>query len=164
MIHLVMVIALVMPDTARCTWEGRLPERGAHQPAVSRPSQMTRLTRVFRTGSKNDRLYAVRSMGAIGDLSAMPVLIEAAADTNKHVSLEAVWALGRMQDSRVAPILLNALRSPDSQVQQAAACGLGRAGNTRSLRALSELLSSTNVFVASAARWSIEQIKSNPGG
>ena len=164
MIHLAMLLLLSGPaDTTRCTWEGRLPERGAYQPTVSRPSQVVRLTRAFRTGSKNDRLLAVRALGAIGDVGAMPLLIEAAADTNKHVALEAVWALGRMRDNRAAPVLLRSLHSPSPEMQQAAACGLGRRGDPDILPVLTELLSSPNVFVASAAEWSIRQIRSSPG-
>ena len=164
MIHLAMLIALSGPaDTARCTWEGRLPERGVYQPVVSRPTQVVRLTRAFRKGSKNDRLLAVRSLGAIGDVNAVPLLIEAAADTNKHVALEAVWALGRLQDNRAAPVLLRSLHSPSPEIQQAAACGLGRRGDASSVPALTDLLKSTNVFVASAADWSIRQIRARPG-
>jgi HEAT repeat protein len=159
-ISLALAVTLLLPsDTARCTWEGRLPERIESQPAVSRPNQVARLTRTFRNGSKNDRLLAVRWLGAIGDRAGMPVLIEAVSDTSKHIALEAVWALGRIPDNRVPSLLMTALKRPDEQIQQAAACGLGRTAGAEVLPELRRLLRSSNVFVVSAARWSIARIQ-----
>lgn len=154
--------AIGAADTSRCTWEGRLPDRGHFTVVVSQPGQVNRLTSMFRGGSKHDRQMAMRALGQLGDPAAIPVLAEGSADSSKHVASEAAWALGRISDRRVAPLLLTALKSTDQHVLQAAACGLGRTAGTQAIVPLQELLRSSDPFVAEAARWSIERIRALP--
>lgn len=152
-------------DTTRCTWEGRLPARLESVRSVDRSEESARLQALLRTGTKHERQLAARSLGALGDTSAVTALIFASRDTNSHVALEAVWALGRLPDRRTELPLREALASSDVHIQQAAACGLGRSGGAGSLVVLRPLQGSTNQYVASAANWAIAQITvSGPAG
>jgi HEAT repeat protein len=157
-----MLALVAQEDTTRCTWEGRLPDRGAVTASVESPAEVARLTAILRSGTKNERQSAARALGALGDNSAIPSLIAAAALPEKHVASQAVWALGRLRGPVVEQALITALASSDHHIQQAAACGLGRVGSSGAVTPLKAMLKSANQFVASAAAWSINRIEHLP--
>jgi HEAT repeat protein len=58
------------------------------------------------------RALAVRTLGWVGAEETVPVLIERASDRNRYVRESAVRALGRIGDSRAMPLLSERFHSP----------------------------------------------------
>jgi HEAT repeat protein len=86
------------------------------------------------------RYLAAGRLSEIGDLSAVPGLIQALQDCDFIVRMWAVHALGDMGDLRAIEPLIQRLEDEASCVRSAAAKALGRLGDRRAVRPLIRLL------------------------
>lgn len=71
---------------------------------------------------------AVRTLGKLGDASAVKPLIEALKDGEWNVQREAVIALGKIGDSRAVEPLIKVLKSGDGNLRGDAVGALGKIG------------------------------------
>ncbi len=92
---------------------------------------MPSLRRLLQTSESNSvRDQCAYALGKIGDLSALPDLVNAAwRDTDKGVRISALYALGEMRQPEAAEALLEVLRRhPDELARLRAADALGDCG------------------------------------
>ncbi|MEN9223891.1 MAG: HEAT repeat domain-containing protein [Thermostichus sp. HHBFW_bins_43] len=100
------------------------------------------------------RRNAAKALGQIGDVRAVPGLIEALACTDLHVREEAAYALAQLQDPRAVDPLLALLRVPESeQPWEALIEALGQLNARRAEEAIRPFLSHPSERVRSAAAW-----------
>ncbi len=99
---------------------------------------------VKRLGSDDpeQRLEAVKSLGASKDNKAVEYLIQAMGDPDIRVQVKAIEMLGEMRATDATPVLIQSLflRSTDPQMKQLILVALGKIGDTRAARPISEFL------------------------
>jgi hypothetical protein len=96
---------------------------------------------LLRTGSGITRSASADALGRIGDRSAVPDLMQVAAEPNRSLQLSALDALESLADTRAEqPVLALVRSSPDAAVRGAAARTLGKVGTSASVPTLRELL------------------------
>ena len=85
------------------------------------------LCHLITTGDEVDRCYAARTLGILGDMQAIPTLIQCLRDEDIDVSIDAAEALGRIGEPSVVPALLESLtHDPDGEVKTAVVEALGK--------------------------------------
>jgi HEAT repeat protein len=88
------------------------------------------------------RVRAAKRLGEIGDVHAIPALIEALRDKNLLVRMEAARALGEIGDAEAVSALIGALRDESDSVQLDAAVALNNIGTLDALAAVDAWLDS----------------------
>jgi HEAT repeat protein len=86
------------------------------------------------------RIYALWSLGAIGDPAARSALEEALADSDAGVRKTAAYALGALADRAAAPRLQPLLADPVPDVRWNAALALARLGDAAGREVLEQML------------------------
>jgi HEAT repeat protein len=103
---------------------------GTHSPYL--PSVFLRSMKALKSNEKNVRLHAAVVLGGIGNIEAVPDLIDASKDKERDVRYKAIEALGKIaeknpgyqQMKKAVPTLLDALEDKNSDVREAAAYAL----------------------------------------
>lgn len=109
----------------------------------SRDAEALPLLRQAAEPSQSDgetRIYALWSLGAIGDPTARPALEDALADADSGVRKTAAYALGALGDNRAATRLEPLLADPVSDVRWNAALALARLGDGAGAPVLEQML------------------------
>jgi HEAT repeat protein len=96
-------------------------------------------------------------LGKIGDVCAVPVLIEELKDENETVRWTAAEALGKMGDTGAVPALIEALQD-NHDVRVRAAGALGLIGDASAIPHLIEALQDERYFVRVAAADGLRKI------
>jgi HEAT repeat protein len=146
-----LIVQLRSPDPdARVAAADGLGQYAAYHEDISMlPSAVPHLAEALRADPvRGVRLAAAYSLGAIGDVHAVPELIDVlrASDSDRGMQLVIVKALGKIGDPLAVPALIEALQSSKSRcVSAAAAKALECIGTPEALAALEELRKKHNV-------------------
>jgi HEAT repeat protein len=101
------------------------------------------LSHLIVTGDEVDRYYATKLLGTIGDIDAIPILIERLQDEDIDVSIEAATALGKIGHSNAIPALLESLNhEPNSEIKTAVVEALAQIDDQAVIAPLLELAKS----------------------
>lgn len=79
------------------------------------------------------RMNAVTALGKIGDVSAVPAIIETLNDAYSNVRKMAIDALGEMGDVSAVPALMMLMKDKDYEVRRYAGVALGKMGDSLAL-------------------------------
>lgn len=112
----------------------------------------------LQTKSVEMRTYILQTLGKVGDESALPVLLDAARDSDINIRRFAVSALA---DFRSVDALIAALKDSESDIRATAAMSLGLLRDKSAENALMELLSDNDVSVRSQAVIALGHLRSN---
>ncbi|GAC1554109.1 MAG: hypothetical protein NVS4B8_18180 [Herpetosiphon sp.] len=80
----------------------------------------------LRTGSPREQVEAARTLGELGNPSAIDDLLHALSAEDGRVAARAAHALGRLTSARCVPALLKALDHPQGDVRYESALALGK--------------------------------------
>lgn len=94
-----------------------------------------KLIRQLKAPDWNVRTDAAKALAKVG-APAVPALIGALKDDDRHVRRGAAWALGLTKDPRAVPSLTNALKDDDGPVRDNAIAALGSIGDSSVLPVL----------------------------
>lgn len=109
--------------------------------AAGDPRVIAALTETMLTDSHPQaRQGAASALARVGDRTALPALLTAAADPNKHIRQAATEALGRVGDRAAQPILMRLTEDPEPHVRYEAAVALGRVGDAQARPSLQRLI------------------------
>lgn len=106
-----------------------------------------RLIARLRTKSEETRTYILQALGKIGDETALPVILDAARDTNSAIRRFAVSALADLGNSQAIDALIVSLDDPETDIRAAAATALGMLGDRKAEDGLIALLSDEEISV-----------------
>lgn len=124
------------------------------------PEAVPALLEYLRTAPwQNERLYAIRALGKIGDARAVPALLEALnqyAPQSKHLRKQAARALAVFEDPEIFRTLAQGLQDPSPDQRARAAWALGEIGDPRALRALRQALEDADARVREVAAQSLK--------
>jgi len=110
---------------------------------TNRKQVIETLCHLTSTGDEADRCYASRALGALGDTSAIPALVQCLRDEDLDVSIDAAEALGRIGNPSAIPPLLDSLtHDPNGEVKTAVVKALGQIGGTDVITPLLEIAKS----------------------
>ncbi|MEK8018463.1 MAG: HEAT repeat domain-containing protein [Candidatus Parabeggiatoa sp.] len=110
---------------------------------TNRKQVIETLCHLTSTGDEADRCYASRALGALGDTSAIPALVQCLRDEDLDVSIDAAEALGRIGNPSAIPPLLDSLtHDPNGEVKTAVVKALGQIGGTDVITPLLEITKS----------------------
>ena len=105
----------------------------------------------LRTGSEEMHTYILQALGKIGDESALPVILDAAKDSNGTIRRFAVSALADFGDARAIDALITALDDKEPDIRVAAVMALGESSDRRANDALMALLDDKDSAVRTQA-------------
>jgi HEAT repeat protein len=101
------------------------------------------LSNLMGTGDEIDRYYATKLLGSIGDIHAIPTLIERLHDDDIDVSIEAATALGKIGHSDAVAALLESLTNdPNGEIKTTVVEALGKIGGQAVIAPFLELAQS----------------------
>ena len=149
----VVSLAIVLLIAARRLWENSEP--GLRRRLNSnKPSRA--ITKLLKSGDsrafellftamhqhayEGTRGWLAGHMGKLGDLRAVPPLIQSLKDRSAEVRAAAAESLGNLEDPRAVAPLVEALVDPELRVQSATAHALGRIGNKSACPSLTAVL------------------------
>lgn len=93
------------------------------------------------------RTYVLQALGKVGDESAIPVILDAAKDSDSTIRRYAVPALADLGGAQAAEALVAALEDPESDIRAAAVMALGEIRVERADGALIPLLDDEDLSV-----------------
>lgn len=102
--------------------------------------------------------FCIDMLGRLGDVSAVPTIIEYMNYNIADVQLASLEAFGRIGDERAIPVVLNFLTSSDEPIRVAAANALGNLGSPSTVSSLHGLLMHDTVAVRLAAAEALSKI------
>ncbi|MET0388994.1 MAG: HEAT repeat domain-containing protein [Polyangiales bacterium] len=103
---------------------------------ISEPRATQRLRGVAKTGSRDARLLALRTLVAAQDPGLDALLVEAASDADPEIAKEAIAELGGAARPHAAQHIARALAHPAAEVRRLAASWLARIGDRPSAQSL----------------------------
>ena len=109
------------------------------------------------------RRYLTLALGRLGDVRAIPPLINALQDPDAETRLYSVWALGNITAPETVPVLLDALADADEGVRKMAAHVLGTIGDHRAVSALQLVLEDASEDVRWNAALSLARMDDHSG-
>lgn len=115
----------------------------------------------LRIKSVEIRTYIIQALGKIGDESALPVILDAAKDTNGTIRRFAISALADQRDIQAIDALIVALNDSENDIRATAAISLGLLGDEKAENALIEILNDNDVTVRSQAVIALGHLGSN---
>ena len=86
------------------------------------------LLRKLQSESAEMRAYAAEGLGGVGDVHAVPPLINALSDNNSTVRRFAISSLGHIRDPRAIDVLVPFLQDEEADMRCAAVVALGELG------------------------------------
>ena len=86
------------------------------------------LLRKLKSESAEMRAYAAEGLGGVGDVHAVPSLIDALTDNNSTVRRFAISSLGKIRDARAIDVLIPFLQDEEPDMRCAAVVALGELG------------------------------------
>jgi HEAT repeat protein len=96
-----------------------------HFRAIRGSKAIEPLFKAMVEGAEFARAYAATVLGAIGDIRALPLVVDALADSSPKVRLAATQGLRFFREPSTVPGLIRALQDPALEVRCSAACSLG---------------------------------------
>jgi len=108
------------------------------------------------------RRRAIVQLAELGDLRAVPCLVEALSDSASSVRREAARCLGRFGTPNTVPALCRALDDDDQVTRQHAVESLGRIGAASARAVLDRALQDRSLLVRRAAETAIEKMEARP--
>lgn len=105
----------------------------------------------LRIKSVEIRTYIIQALGKVGDEAALPVILNAAKDTDSTIRRFAVSALADQRDTRSVDALILALDDTENDIRATAAISLGLLGDEKAENALLEILKDEDITVRSQA-------------
>src|SRR5690606_41733728 len=91
------------------------------------------IKKLERSVFAGNRAAAAEELGKLGDINALPALIEALDDSNPKVRAAAAEALGKFNNPEVVPSLVKALDDPQSPVKKTAIASLEKIGTPEAI-------------------------------
>ncbi|MDD5678374.1 MAG: HEAT repeat domain-containing protein [Kiritimatiellae bacterium] len=147
----------IVPEQSIQMLQARVQTLEAQTPAGNAPKAAARLASepiapwleaLKKSTSGVEREQACLELGRIGDVGAMPALLQALRDTEYAVRRNAVFGLGWMQAKEAVPALMElAARDTDVRIRRRAAQALGQIGDERAIECLSGLLKDPDRYV-----------------
>jgi HEAT repeat protein len=135
----------------------RFVERAAH----IGPPAVPRLLEVLKDQANPSlRTDAAEALGRIGELVAVPALIEALTARDEGVRRTAAWSLGEIADKAALPALQAALKDGAKRVRESAAGALGKLRDHRAVSDLIEHLHDDTTEVCAASALALGRIGS----
>lgn len=105
------------------------------------------------------RIEVENELIALGE-NAMPILIKACQDSNKHVRLLAAYVLGNINDGSAIPALMQILSDdPYAPARLMAVEALGRLGAREALDTVQAATEDESAYVINAANWALPLVK-----
>ena len=104
------------------------------------------------------RRDAARSLGKLGDRSAVQPLASVLADKDRYVCRAAVEALGRIADAEAVGPLTKLMADPNAEVRRETAIALGDIGDASAYDALTAALEDSSYSVKTAVRSALAKI------
>ena len=115
------------------------------------------------TGSDSLRYISAQILGRIGDVRALPALVNLTRDSNEHVRRQALIAVGNMGDPQLIELLANTLsQDPLAELRAAAAEGLMGLGDTLAVPLLIRALEDTVPSVRKQSIIALNQLWTTP--
>ena len=114
----------------------------------------------LRVKSLDIRTYVLQALGKVGDESALPVILNAAKDSNSTIRRYAVSALADMGDIRATDTLIEALGDSETDIRVEAVMALGKLRDKRADSVLIALLDDADMSVRAQAVISLGHIGS----
>lgn len=111
-----------------------------------------------KSESHSVQKFCIEMLGILGDVHAVPTLIEYMNYRVPEVQRASLEAFGKIGDARAIPIILKFLQSDDTQTRIAAAKALGNLGSPATVDALNKLLLRDSIDVRLAAAESLSKI------
>ena len=109
------------------------------------------------------RIEVENSLIAMGK-AAVPTLVEACQDRNKHVRTLAAYALGCLNDRSAIPALMKILKNDDyTPARLMAVEALGRLGAKDALSMVQAAVAEEDPHVRTAARWALPRVTEGKG-
>jgi HEAT repeat protein len=93
------------------------------------------------------KITAADALGHIGDLNAVPALLQLYDNASQVLRLTAMQSLGKLGDPRALPAVLLAMTDPGWEVRAQAASAAGRIGSTDAIALLQQLLEDDHWWV-----------------
>ncbi len=115
----------------------------------------------LKTRSAEVRTYILQALGKVGDESALPVILDAAGDSDSAIRRFAVSALADLGDMRAVDTLIGALNDSETDIRVAAATALGRFREKRSEDALIAFLDDEEISIRAQSVISLGNLRSN---
>jgi HEAT repeat protein len=107
------------------------------------------------------RTYILQALGRVGDESAIPVILNAAKDTDNTIRRFAVSALADFGDTEAINAIITALNDLEADIRATAAMSLGLLGDMKAEDALIERLSDKDISVRSQAVIALGNLRSS---
>ena len=107
------------------------------------------------------RTYILQALGKVGDESALPVMLDAARDSNSTIRRFAVSALADLGYMQAVDVLIDVLNDSEVDIRVAAVMALGRLGGKRAEDALIALLDDKEISVQAQAVIALGHLGSN---
>lgn len=85
-------------------------------------------------------IMAAAKLGKLGNLAAVPALIDALKTRTVHIRATCARALGELRDPAAIPTLIEALHDQDTSVSYTAADALGEIGSNAAVPALMQIM------------------------
>ena len=117
----------------------------------------------LRTRSEEMRTYILQALGKVGDEIALPVILNAARDTNGTIRRFAVSALADMGGQQATDALIAALNDPESDIRVAAVMALGERDDKPADEVLMALLDDEDTAVRVQAVIALGHLGSGKG-
>lgn len=109
------------------------------------------------------RLRVERELIALGP-AALPALVDACSDVNRHVRLLAAYVLGYLNDATaVAPLIRVAGEDDYAAARLMAVEALGRLGAREAEQVVRDATEDTNRYIREAAAWALPRVASGEG-
>lgn len=121
-------------------------------------SAVSHLAKGMKSKSNRVQRFCVEMMGSIGDVYAVPIILEYIDYEVLEVQCESLIALGKLGDERATPIILRYLKSKNEPIRIAAAAALGKLSSPATVDALNGLLLHDTLQVRLAAAEALTQL------
>ncbi len=118
----------------------------------------------LRDGDKGMRRRAARALGEIGDIRAMPVLMEATSDPDAWVRLDVVRSLGKLRAAAATDVLIAALEDENIDIRMETLHTLGCTKDKRAVGPLVKALSDPHQEIRGGAAEALGRIGWTPAG
>jgi len=101
------------------------------------------------------RMAAASALGQLGEVSAVPRLVQSLNDENPKVRVRCCAALAQLDHPKAVPPIINRLSDPSGEVRREAAVALASIGTDQALSALLEMLDDPNTSIRRIAAASL---------
>jgi HEAT repeat protein len=113
-------------------------------------------------GDKGMRRRAARALGEVGDMKALPILMEATHDPDAWVRLDVIRSLGKLRAAAAFDVLISSLEDENIDIRMETLHTLGCTKDRRAIEPLIRALNDPHQEIRSGAAEALERIGWSP--